>query len=84
MKDKSILWIIRCINVLLQIRKQLDKPFVECKKDDIKSIFTWMDTKKYKASTPEKFRKILKIFYKVVFGKNEFHHDLVIVFYSYR
>jgi site-specific recombinase XerD len=36
-----------------------------------------MDAKNYKASTHEKFRKILKIFYKVVFGKNEFHSDSV-------
>ena len=36
-----------------------------------------MDNKNYKASTHEKFRKILKIFYKVVFGKNEFHPDSV-------
>ncbi|MGI9012534.1 MAG: hypothetical protein ACR2F1_15290 [Nitrososphaeraceae archaeon] len=33
--------------------------------------------KNYKASTHEKFRKILKIFYKDVFGKNEFHPDSV-------
>lgn len=72
-KDKSILWIVRCITALLYIRRQLDKPFFDCKKEDIKSLFVWMDAKNYKASTHEKFRKILKIFYKLVFGKNEFH-----------
>ena len=36
-----------------------------------------MDTTNYKASTHDKFRKILKIFYKVVFGKNEFHPETV-------
>ena len=76
-KEKSILWIVRCITALLQIRKQLDKPFVDCKKEDLKSLFLWMDSKKYKVSTHEKFRKILKIFYKIVFGKNEFHPELV-------
>ena len=76
-KDKSILWIVRCITALIYIRRQLDKPFVDCKKEDIKSLFAWMDTKNYKASTHEKFRKILKIFYKVVFGKNEFHPDSI-------
>jgi integrase/recombinase XerD len=76
-KDKSILWIVRCITALISIRRHLDKPFVECKKEDIKNLFSWMDTKNYKASTHEKFRKILKIFYKVIFGKNEFHPDTV-------
>ena len=76
-KDKSILWIVRCITALIYVRRQLSKPFVDCKKEDIKSLFVWMDTKNYKASTHEKFRKILKIFYKVVFGKNEFHPDSV-------
>jgi site-specific recombinase XerD len=76
-KDNSILWIVRCITALIYIRRQLDKPFVDCKKEDIKSLFAWMDTKNYKASTHEKFRKILKIFYKVVFGKNEFHPEPV-------
>jgi site-specific recombinase XerD len=76
-KDNSILWIVRCITALIYIRRQLDKPFVNCQKEDIKSLFRWMDTKNYKASTHEKFRKILKIFYKVVFGKNEFHPDSV-------
>ena len=76
-KDKSILWIVRCITALVYIRRQLDKSFVDCKKEDIKSLFAWMDTKNYKASTHEKFRKILKIFYKVVFGKNEFHPEQV-------
>lgn len=76
-KDKSILWIVRCITVLVYIRRQLDKPFVDCNKEDIKSLFAWMDTKNYKASTHEKFRKILKIFYKVVFGKNEFRPDCI-------
>jgi integrase/recombinase XerD len=76
-KDKSILWIISGIIALIYIRRQLDKSFVDWKKEDIKSLFAWMDTKSYKASTHEKFRKILKIFHKVVFGKNEFHPETV-------
>ena len=71
-KDKSILWIVRCITALLYIRRQLDKPFIECRKEDIKSLFVWMDTKNYKASTHEKFRKILKIFIKLYLEKMNF------------
>ena len=64
-KDNSILWIVRCITALIYVRRQLDKPFVVCMKEDIKSLFECMDTKNYKASTDEKFRKILKIFIKL-------------------
>jgi hypothetical protein len=54
-KDKSILWIVRCITALIYVRRQLSKPFIDCKKEDIKSLFVWMDIKNYKASTHEKF-----------------------------
>jgi hypothetical protein len=74
-KDKSILWTVRCITALIYMRRHLNKPFIDCNKEDIKFLFTWMDTKNHKASTHEKFRKILKVFYKVVFGNNEFHPE---------
>jgi len=38
-KDKSILWIVRCITALIYVRRQLSKPFVDSKKEDIKSLF---------------------------------------------
>jgi hypothetical protein len=50
-RERSILWIIRCITALLTIRKQLGKSFREVTKDDIRSFLKWMDDKKYKAST---------------------------------
>ncbi len=65
-KDKSILWIIRCITALLQLKKEIKKPFSQLTKEDIKKLFEWMNDKEYKASTHEKFRVILKVFYKVV------------------
>jgi hypothetical protein len=37
-RERSILWIIRCITVLLTIRKQIGKPFREVTKDDIRSF----------------------------------------------
>jgi len=59
-KDKSILWIIRCITALLQLRREIGKPFSQVTKDDIKKLFDWMKRKEYKASTHEKYRVILK------------------------
>ena len=76
-KDKSILWIIRCITALLQLKKEIKKPFSQLTKEDIKKLFEWMNDKEYKASTHEKFRVILKVFYKVVYGNNEIYPDCV-------
>jgi hypothetical protein len=79
MKDKesSILWIIRCITALLLMRKQLKKNFKDAGKDDIRLLLKWMDDNNYKASTHEKFRRILKFYYKVVYGKNEYYPEEV-------
>ncbi len=75
--ERAILWIIRCISALLLIRKQLKKPFKDATKEDIRTIFKWMDDKKYKASTNEKFRQILKLFYKTVYGNSEYYPEQV-------
>jgi hypothetical protein len=52
-KDQSILTITRCISIIIQIRKQIDKPLSKFTKEDIKAIFQWMDNKKYKVETIE-------------------------------
>ncbi len=76
--ESSTLWIVRCITALLLLRKQLDKPFREAKKEDIKKLLKWMDEdKNYKASTIEKMRTILKSFYKIVYGNNEEYPEAV-------
>jgi hypothetical protein len=62
--DKSIFWIFRCITALLQLRKEIGKPFSQVTKEDMKKLFEWMKNKEYKASTHEKYRVILKIFIK--------------------
>ncbi|HET8793223.1 MAG TPA: hypothetical protein VFM31_05485, partial [Nitrososphaeraceae archaeon] len=38
-KDQSILTITRCISIIIQIRKQIDKPLSTFTKEDIKRIF---------------------------------------------
>ena len=59
-KDQSILTITRCISIIIQIRKQIDKPLSKVAKDDIKLIFQWMDNKRYKVETLEKYRAVFK------------------------
>jgi hypothetical protein len=76
-RERSVLWITRCITALLLMRKQLGKPFRDANKDDIRNVLKWMEHKRYKASTNEKFRQILKLFYKIVYGNNEYYPEQI-------
>ena len=49
------------------MRKQITKSFKDAKENDIRVIIDWMDKKGYLVSTIEKFRMILKSFYKIIF-----------------
>lgn len=76
-RERSILWIIRCI-ALFTIRKKTGKPFKDGTKQDIRSFLKWMEQKGYKSSTNEKFRQILKLLFKIVCGnEGEYHPDQV-------
>jgi site-specific recombinase XerD len=76
-KDQSILTITRCISIVIQIRKQIEKPLSKYTKEDIKTIFQWMDNNRYKVETVEKYRAVIKKFYKMVYGNNEYYPDCV-------
>jgi site-specific recombinase XerD len=76
-KERAILWIVRCITALITLREPLGKPFRNVTKEDIRLLLKWMEQKNYKASTNEKFRQILKLFYKVVYGNNEYYPQQV-------
>ena len=62
-KDQSSLTINRCIRIVIQIRKQIDKRLSEVTKEDIKVIFQWMNSNRYKVETVEKYRAVIKKFY---------------------
>lgn len=68
---------MRCITAFLLMRKQLGRPFRDATKGDIRSILKWMEEKGYKASTNEKFRQVLKLFYKTVYGNSECYPEQV-------
>ena len=76
-KDQAILTIIKGISVMLQLKKQFYKPFSHVDIVDIKLLFKWMDEKGYAVETHEKFRAVLKKFYKMVYGNNESYPDSV-------
>jgi integrase/recombinase XerD len=75
--ERSSLWIIRCITILILVRKQLHKPFRVASLDDIRVLLHWLDNKGYKSSSIEKFRKVLKFFFKVVYGQNRYYPEQV-------
>jgi integrase/ribosomal protein L40E len=77
-KEAADLWIVKCIYTLIIIRKQIGTSFKDITRDDIKNFLKWMEEeKRYLASTNETFRKVIKYFYKVVYGKNEYYPDTV-------
>ena len=76
-RERAVLWIIRCITALLLMRKHLGRPFRDATKDNIGSILKWIEEKGYKASTNEKFRQVLKLFYKTVYGNGEYYPEQV-------
>ncbi|MGZ5547106.1 MAG: hypothetical protein ACXWFZ_04055 [Nitrososphaeraceae archaeon] len=47
-EEKSILWIVRCITAILLMRRQLGKQFDTVTKDDIRSLFKWMESQNTK------------------------------------
>ncbi|GIU71669.1 MAG: hypothetical protein KatS3mg003_1148 [Candidatus Nitrosocaldaceae archaeon] len=75
--SKASLWIIRCITILLEISKILSKDFNDATKEDIKRIIEEIDSRNYSPSTVTKFRQVLKYFYKVVYGNNEYYPEQV-------
>ncbi|MDP9288905.1 MAG: tyrosine-type recombinase/integrase [Thermoproteota archaeon] len=76
-RERAVLWIMRCITALLLMRRQLGRPFRDATRGDIRSILKWMEEKGYKASTNEKFRQVLKLFYKTVYGNSECYPEQV-------
>jgi len=70
-QGRASLWIIRYITALITMRKQITKSFRDAKENDIRVLIEWMDKRGYKASTIEKFRMILKSYYKIIYGNNK-------------
>jgi hypothetical protein len=56
--------------------KALGKSFRDANKDDIRNILKWMEHESYKASTDE-FRQVLKLFYKIVYGNDEYYPEQI-------
>ncbi len=76
-EEKSKLWIVRCITLLLNIKQYLRKEFRACTKKDIQEYIDYTLKKGYSPSTYTKIRQVLKYFFKVVYGNNEYYPEAV-------
>jgi len=72
----SALRVLLSATALISMRKMIGTSFRDCTTEGICKFIDiieyWMN---YKPSTIEKYKKILKHFYKVVYGKNEFYPE---------
>jgi site-specific recombinase XerD len=74
----AALWIIRCITALISMRKFMGKSFRDSLTHDIRRLIDYIENEKdYKVSTIVKYKKILRLFYKVVYGNNKFYPEQV-------
>ncbi|GBC74565.1 Tyrosine recombinase XerC [archaeon HR05] len=74
---KAMLWIKACIVILLEISRILGKEFSSATKEDIKRVIEEIDSRDYSMHTVMKFRQVIKYFYKVVYGNNEYYPEVV-------
>jgi hypothetical protein len=83
----TVLTIIRNISILLTFRNKLGKPFKDAAITDMRSAFIKIETegwktrkgeiKEYSVWADKKFRDVIKKFYKVVFGNDEYYPDVI-------
>lgn len=57
--------------------KATTETFREATTEEIRSLLQWIENKCYKASSNEKFRKVLKFFFKAVYGNNKYYPEQV-------
>jgi integrase len=74
---RSLLRTILYIQVLLQIKKVIRKPFRDCTREDIQHYINYLEDNGYKPSTLLTYKSIIKNFYKVTYGNNEYYPDAV-------
>jgi integrase/recombinase XerD len=75
-EGRSSLRVFTCIAVLLRAKKVIRKPFRECSKEDIAYYNNYIEDN-YSLTTQMLRKSILKLFFKVVYGNNEYYPDAV-------
>ncbi len=72
-QNLSLMWMTRTITILLHVSRMLGKPFKDATKDDIKKVIAWVEGNDYSASSIRKYKQVIKYFYKVLYGNNEYY-----------
>ncbi len=76
-EEISSLRMIRCINALLLAKRIINVRFRDATKEDIKRFVDYLEHNNYTLSTQYTYKSIIKKFYKVVYGKNEYYPEVV-------
>jgi integrase len=76
-EGRSSLRIYRCISALLQAKKIIRKPFRECAREDIEHYINYMEDNGFRLTTQTLHKSIVKLFFKVMYGNNEYYPDAV-------
>jgi integrase len=76
-EGRSSLRIFRCITALLQAKKIIRKPFRECAREDIEHYINYMEDNGFRLTTQTLHKSIIKLFFKVMYGNNEYYPDAV-------
>jgi integrase len=76
-EGKSSLRIISCLNALIQAKKVIRKPFRECSKEDIQHFINYLEDNGYRLTSQLTYKSVIKQFFKVVYGNNEYYPDAV-------
>ncbi len=69
----STLRIIACINILLLVKKVIKVPFRECRREDMMKLIQYLEDNNYTSSTQYVYKAIVKKFFKVLYGNNEYY-----------
>ena len=73
----SSLRMIRCINAILLAKRIINVKFRDATKEDIKCFVDYLEDNNYTLSTQHTYKSIIKKFYKVVYGNNEYYPEAV-------
>jgi len=76
-EERSSLRIIRCITAIMLAKKVIKRPFRECTKEEIQHFINYLEDNGYKIASQLTYKSIIKKFFKVVYGNNEYYPEAV-------
>ena len=68
---------VRCINAILIAKRIINVRFRDATREDIKRFVDYLEDNNYTLATQHTYKSIIKKFFKVVYGKNEYYPEAV-------